>query len=52
MPEGTSMAREYNTLIQSFPAVLIAQKFGFQEAEFFELDDNDAARKAPNVDFD
>ncbi len=43
--------REYNTLIQSFPAVLIAQKFGFQEAEFLELDDNDAGRKAPNVDF-
>lgn len=44
--------REYNTQIQSFPAVLIAQKFGFQEAEFFELKDNDPAREVPNVDFD
>lgn len=44
--------REYNTLIQSFPAVLIAQKFGFDEAEFFELEENDAAREVPNVDFD
>ena len=43
--------REYNTLIQSFPAVLIAQKFGFNEAEFFELDENDAAREAPKVKF-
>lgn len=44
--------REYNTLIQSFPAVLIAQKFGFDEAEFFELQENDVAREVPNVDFD
>ena len=44
--------REYNTSIQSFPAVLIAQKFGFQEAEFFELDDNDVAREVPKVDFE
>ena len=43
--------REYNTLIQSFPAVLIAQKFGFNQAEFFELDDNDVAREAPKVNF-
>lgn len=44
--------REYNTVIQSFPAVLIAQKFGFNEAEFYELDDNDVAREVPKVDFD
>lgn len=44
--------REYNTLIQSFPAVLIAQKFGFDEAEFFELKDNDVAREVPKVDFE
>jgi LemA protein len=42
--------REYNTLLQSFPALLIAQKFGFQEAEFFELEDNDNAREVPKVD--
>ena len=44
--------REYNTSIQSFPAVLIAQQFGFLEAEFFELDDNDVAREVPKVDFE
>ncbi len=44
--------REYNTLIQSFPAVLIAQKFGFDEAEFFELKENDVAREVPKVDFE
>ncbi|MCF6318010.1 MAG: LemA family protein [Proteobacteria bacterium] len=42
--------REYNTLLQSFPALLIAQKFGFKEAEFFELEDNDVAREVPKVD--
>lgn len=42
--------RKYNSLLQSFPALLIAQKFGFQEAEFFELDDNDAAREVPKVE--
>jgi len=44
--------REYNTLIQSFPALMIAQKFGFAEAEFFELEDNDEARSVPKVDFE
>ena len=44
--------REYNTLIQSFPALMIAQKFGFAEAEFFELEDNDEARNVPKVDFE
>lgn len=42
--------REYNTLLQSFPALLIAQKFGFQEAEFFELEENDVAREVPKVE--
>ncbi|MFK5894324.1 MAG: LemA family protein [Pseudomonadota bacterium] len=44
--------REYNTLIQSFPALMIAQKFGFAEAEFFELEENDEARSVPKVDFE
>lgn len=42
--------REFNTAIQSFPANLIAKNFGFQQVEFFELDD-EAARKAPKVEF-
>ena len=30
--------RELNTRIQTFPTNLVAQNFGFREAEFFELD--------------
>ena len=42
--------REYNSLIQSFPALFIAQKFNFLPAEYFELPDNDIARDVPKVD--
>ena len=42
--------RELNTLIQSFPSNLIANRYAFSEAEFFELD-IEAARQTPQVDF-
>ncbi len=42
--------RDLNTLIQSFPSNLIAQKYAFAEAQFFELDVA-AARQVPQVDF-
>lgn len=42
--------RDLNTLIQSFPSNLVAQRFSFSEAEFFELD-VEAARQVPQVDF-
>ena len=42
--------RDLNTLIQSFPSNLIAQKYDFIEAQFFELD-VEAARQVPQVDF-
>ena len=42
--------RNYNTSIQSFPSNLIAERYQFTEAEFFELD-VEAARQAPKVDF-
>ena len=44
---------EYNTVIQQFPAVLIARMFGFREEVFFELDaaEKDAVKTAPNVNF-
>lgn len=42
--------REYNTAIQSFPANMLAKSFGFEQATFFELED-EAARKAPKVQF-
>ncbi len=38
-----------NTLIQSFPSVLIARAFGFKEREFFEIED--PARGPAHVDF-
>ena len=44
---------EYNTAIEQFPAVLIANNFGFKKEEFFELDPAEAAAvaKPPEVKF-
>lgn len=44
---------EYNTVVQQFPAVLIARAFNFKEETFFELapDEAQAARQAPKVGF-
>jgi LemA protein len=42
--------RDLNTLVQSFPSNLVAQRYDFTEAEFFELD-IEAARQVPQVDF-
>ncbi len=44
---------EYNTATQQFPAVLIANMFGFKQEDFFELDEAEAAavQKAPEVKF-
>lgn len=44
---------EYNTATEQFPAVLIANSFGFKKEEFFELDETEAAavHKAPEVKF-
>ncbi|MFT5260679.1 MAG: LemA protein [Gammaproteobacteria bacterium] len=42
--------RDYNTLIQSFPSNMIATRYDFDEAEFFELD-VETARQAPEIDF-
>jgi LemA protein len=40
----------YNTSRESFPAVVFAGMFGFGEAEFFELEDQQQ-REAPKVSF-
>jgi len=32
--------RQYNTILQSFPALLLVHQFGFREIEYFEFDDN------------
>ena len=44
---------EYNTATEQFPAVLIANMFGFSKKEFFELDEAEAAlvQKPPEVKF-
>lgn len=43
-------ARNLNIMIQSFPNVLLARPLGFQESEFFEADEGDAA--TPRVTFE
>lgn len=45
--------QEFNTATQQFPAVLIARQLGFQEREFFELDEGErtAVSAPPQVKF-
>ena len=45
--------RQNNTLVQQFPSNLVAQAFSFIRAEFFEVDEAEAAavRTPPKVDF-
>ena len=42
--------REYNTRTEVFPASIVARQYGFQKAEFFELD-SVAEREVPQVTF-
>ncbi len=42
-------ARDYNIAIATFPAVLVAQKFGYEKADFFEAEEE--ARETPKVAF-
>ncbi len=44
-----AVVRDFNTLRETFPNVLIAGSFGFRPGEFFELADV-AQREAPKVD--
>lgn len=45
--------RDNNTKIDQFPSNLVARQFSFEKAEFFELDDADAAARQPvSVSFD
>ena len=39
--------REYNTKVQTFPSNLIAQKFGFKEVPYFEIEEKET--KMPEV---
>ena len=40
----------FNNAIQTFPAVILANSFGFTKREFFEVTEA-AEREAPHVDF-
>jgi LemA protein len=42
--------RDMNTLVESFPSVIIAGMFNFEKAEYFEIEDA-AMREAPKVAF-
>ncbi|MCB1582736.1 MAG: LemA family protein [Marinicella sp.] len=42
--------REYNTAVQSFPSNMLASRYGFKEAEFFELE-NPKDAENPEVKF-
>ncbi len=41
----------YNTTIQRFPTVLVAGMFGFTKEDYFNLDEEAAAREAVKVEF-
>lgn len=43
--------RDLNTAIQSFPVNILAGSFGFSQREFFDLDEEPAAREVPRVNF-
>jgi len=42
--------RDYNTLVGSFPHLIIANMYLFREAAFFEIEDEDE-RKLPEINF-
>jgi LemA protein len=42
--------RTLNTKVETFPTLIIAKMFGFNQAEYFEIEDPQA-RKAPKVEF-
>jgi len=44
-------ARDYNTMVESFPSNMIARIFGFSKAEFFEIE-LATEREVPKVSFD
>lgn len=42
--------RNYNTQVESFPSALVAQRFKFEKATYFEVNDR-VVRQAPQVNF-
>ena len=45
-----AQVRDYNTAVQTFPAVMMANSFGFKAADYFELEEP-AERAVPQVSF-
>ena len=43
--------RDFNRRVKSFPSVILANLFGFKEAEFFEVDEAVRDAGAPQVNF-
>ena len=43
--------RDYNRRVQAFPSGVIARSFGFEQAEFFEVDESIREAGAPQVNF-
>jgi LemA protein len=44
--------RDYNQRVQSFPSMIVAKMFGFEEEEFFEVDESLRGEEGvPKVDF-
>jgi LemA protein len=43
--------KDFNTRVQSVPSNIVAKMFGFKDAEFFDLADNDAAQQPVEVKF-
>ena len=46
-----AVVRDLNTMIESFPANMIASMFGFQQEEYFQLDSPETERKPIRPDF-
>ena len=44
-----AVVRDLNTMIQMFPASMVAGAFNLRRREFFQLDTPDAQRQAPQV---
>ncbi|MFA5260368.1 MAG: LemA family protein [Candidatus Omnitrophota bacterium] len=47
-----AVVRDYNTMVQMFPAVIIAGAFNFKLREFFQLNAPEVERQSPQVKID
>ena len=48
-----AIVRDYNARIESFPDLIVAQKFNFTKKDYFELDESEseAVKKMPKISF-